>query len=461
MSDYPPLLDELPKDMGDTPSKDGLHSHIRRDARSKRALRRQRARNRKNQTDDSDSCLIATDGLRGIRKAYQPPPPPQPDTQQPPCCDSNSFRQLAGATPEKCTVSGQELHENKGLEQTERFKNRDLCSRPIWMNRHLVTHETEIYAALDLGTNNCRLLIATPTKSGHFRAIDRFSRIVRLGEGITTCCNLTDAAMERTLEALDICRAKLSRWPVRHQRLIATEACRLAANGHEFLERVRHQLGLELEIVSRETETRLAVAGCSALVEQETEALVLFDIGGGSSEIALVDISGYRSSRLADHIIAWTSLPVGVVTLAERFGGTHVNRHDFACMKAYVKSLIDQFHGRDSLGDLVYSPSFHLLGTSGTMTTLAGIHLGLERYDRRQIDGIWMCSEDVTRMTQRLLSWDMEQRMANPCIGTERADLVLAGCAILEAIRSHWPSRRLRVADRGLREGILMELMAC
>jgi len=334
-----------------------------------------------------------------------------------------------------------------------------LAPKAAWSGRH-VPQGAELYAALDLGTNNCRLLIAAPTSPGRFRTVERFSRIVRLGEGVANQDILSDEAMERAMEALDVCRFKLSQWPIQHQRFIATQACRQAVNGSQFLKRVRAQLGLDLEIVSRETEARLAVAGCSTLVERETQALVLFDIGGGSSEIALVDMSRRRSHRLAEHIIAWTSLPVGVVTLTERFGGSHVSVHDFNCMKTYVESLIDQFEGRDKLGDLVKCPSFHLLGTSGTMTTLAGIHLELERYDRRRIDGVWMCGEDVTRMTQRLLSWNMEQRMANPCIGPDRADLVLAGCAILEAIRAHWPSQRLRVADRGLREGILMELMA-
>jgi len=428
MSDYPPFLNALPKDVSNPPAKDNPPAHIGTTTQGKRALRRRRARKQKGQKNTALNGLISADNLRGMRKAYQPPPLLQP-------------KQWKRVT--ECPG-----------------KVKTALTKPVWVNRHVVSPDADIYAALDLGTNNCRLLIATPTRSGQFRSIDRFSRIVRLGEGISTCCSLTEAAMERALEALDICRDKLSQWPIRQQRLIATEACRLAANGHEFLERVRRQIGLELEVVSRETETRLAVAGCSALVGLETQALVLFDIGGGSSEIALVDLSKRRSKWLADHIIAWTSLPVGVVTLAERFGGTHVDKHDFACMKTYVKNLIDQFDGRDRLGTLIHCPSFHLLGTSGTMTTLASVHLGLERYDRRRIDGIWMGGEDVTRMTQRLLSWDMEQRMANPCIGVERADLVLAGCAILEAIRSYWPSRRLRVADRGLREGILMELMA-
>jgi len=332
---------------------------------------------------------------------------------------------------------------------------------PSWMSKpNRPNGFAGLYAALDLGTNNCRLLIATPTRPGHFRVIDAFSRIVRLGEGMERTRRLSDDAMNRAIEALKVCHSKLIQADITHQWLIATEACRLAENGADFIDRVRCETGLDLEIVDRETEARLAVSGCGTLVERKTEAIVLFDIGGGSSEIALIDISKRRSPRLAEHIIAWTSLPVGVVTLAERFGGEVVTEDDFVRMKNYVRKLLDKFSGRYKLDHLANSPNFHLLGTSGTVTTLAGIYLNLDRYDRRRVDGMWLKSADVTRMTEVLLSWDMSQRMANPCIGVDRADLVLAGCAILEAIRSVWPGSRLRVADRGLREGILTELMS-
>ncbi|WP_458543559.1 Ppx/GppA phosphatase family protein [Zhengella sedimenti] len=320
--------------------------------------------------------------------------------------------------------------------------------------------DAPIYAALDLGTNNCRLLMATPTRPGQFRVVDAFSRIVRLGEGLTATGRLSDAAMDRAIEALQVCAAKLKARRVRRARLIATEACRSAANGAEFIERVRRETGLKLEIVNRETEARLAVSGCGTLVERNTPGAVLFDIGGGSSEIALIDIPGRRSPHLAHHIVSWTSLPVGVVSLAERFGGRDVTRDIFEAMVADVSVMIADFEGRDRLAHLSGDTRFHLLGTSGTVTTLAGVFLELERYDRRRIDGIWLNSGDVTAMTERLLGWDFDARMANPCIGADRADLVLAGCAILEAIRRAWPSERLRVADRGLREGILTELMA-
>lgn len=321
-------------------------------------------------------------------------------------------------------------------------------------------YEPPLYAALDLGTNNCRLLIATPSRPGQFRVVDSFSRIVRLGEGFGTSGRLGDQAMNRAIEALKICRDKLESKNIRRRRLIATEACRSASNGADFLERVREEAGLELEIVDRQTEASLAVSGCGTLVNRETDALVLFDIGGGSSEIALIDVTCRRSSRLAEHITAWTSLPVGVVTLAEKFGGRDVTPENYAEMVAYVAGMLNDFSERHKLGELAQSTHFHLLGTSGTVTTLAGIHLGLERYDRRRVDGMWMGSQDVTDMTAKLLSWDFKTRVANPCIGADRADLVLAGCAILDAIRQIWPSERLLVADRGLREGILTELMS-
>lgn len=317
-----------------------------------------------------------------------------------------------------------------------------------------------VYAALDLGTNNCRLLVAIPGRPGQFRVIDAFSRIVRLGEGLSASGRLGDAAMARAVEALKVCAEKLGARDIRRARLIATEACRSAANGAEFIARVRDEAGLELEIIDRRTEARLAVSGCGSLVERDTDGVVLFDIGGGSSEIALVDLSRHRSARLSNHIVSWTSLPVGVVSLAERFGGRHVTREVFDAMVADVAGMLDSFEGRDRLAHVASGTRFHLLGTSGTVTTLAGVHLGLERYDRRRVDGLWLDDRMVDDMIERLLGWNFEQRVANPCIGADRADLVLAGCAILEAIRRYWPSPRLRVADRGLREGILSELMA-
>ena len=320
--------------------------------------------------------------------------------------------------------------------------------------------DVPVYAALDLGTNNCRLLVAIPTRPGQFRVVDAFSRIVRLGEGLSSSGRLGKPAMDRAVEALKVCSDKLKSRRVRRARLIATEACRSAENGSEFLERVRIEAGLALEIIDRKTEARLAVSGCGSLIERGTDGVVLFDIGGGSSEIALIDISRQRTPRLANHIVSWTSLPVGVVSLAERFGGRDVTQDVFDAMVDDVSRMLERFEGRGRLAHLASGGRFHLLGTSGTVTTLAGVHLGLERYDRRRVDGLWMDNDQVDAMLAKLISWNFEERVANACIGADRADLVLAGCAILEAIRRQWPSERLRVADRGLREGMLSELMA-
>ena len=311
------------------------------------------------------------------------------------------------------------------------------------------------YAALDLGTNNCRLLVARPTWEG-FRVIDAFSRIIRLGEGVSASGVIGEPAIVRAVEALGVCRDKMTNRGVTRARLIATEACRSAANGHEFLARIRGEVGIALEIVDRETEARLAAIGCTPLIDPDTEGVILFDIGGGSSELVLLGRPlPADGGPPVPEIRAWASLPVGVVTLAERHGGVTIGRDLFETMIAEVAAFVDRFAAahRTGLSDL------HLLGTSGTVTTIAGVHLELKRYDRRQVDGCWMREEEVTAVVERLLATDYAGRCANPCIGAERADLVLAGCAILEAIRRAFPCKRLRVADRGLREGMLVQLM--
>ncbi len=319
------------------------------------------------------------------------------------------------------------------------------------------------YAALDLGTNNCRLLVARPARDG-FRIVDAFSRIVRLGEGLSQTGRLSENAMQRTLGALDVCRDKMEARGVSRARLIATEACRSAGNGEEFLARVRHEIGLTLEIVDRQTEAHLAAGGCASLADPQAEGIVLFDIGGGSSEVVWLarDSAGAAPTRtpLADirgRVRHWTSLQLGVVTLAEKFGGMDVSPQAYEDMVSHVTWQLRPFI--ESAAREARCGRFHLLGTSGTVTTIAGIHLGLARYDRRRVDGIWMEADDVAAAITRLRGMTYAARVANGCIGTERADLVLAGCAIFDAIWRAFPSRRIRIADRGLREGILMQMM--
>ncbi len=322
---------------------------------------------------------------------------------------------------------------------------------------------TPTYAALDLGTNNCRLLIARPTYHGvdsaGFRIIDSFSRIVRLGEGVSQTGRLGEAAMGRTFEALESCRDKMNARGVTRARLIATEACRVAENGAQFVARVSAKMGLELEIVDRETEAHLAATGCASLADAAAEAVLLFDIGGGSSEIIWLAGAGRDAvPALSERIRFWVSVKLGVVTLAERFGGIDVSDEIFEAMVDCVTSELDGFIA--SAATLNRCANFHLLGTSGTVTTIGGIFLNLPRYDRRRVDGLWMsdCEIDATVGRLRLMSY--RERVANGCIGPERADLVLAGCAILEAIRRAFPAKRVRIADRGLREGILLQLIA-
>ncbi|CAN7213462.1 Ppx/GppA phosphatase family protein [Devosia sp. LjRoot3] len=318
-----------------------------------------------------------------------------------------------------------------------------------------------LYAALDLGTNNCRLLIARPHEHG-FRVLDGFTRIVRLGEGVSVTGRLGDAAMERTMEALKQCRNKLRDHQPTRMRLIATEACRAAENGPEFLGRVKEELGLELEIVDRRTEAELAVTGCADLIDDTAQGALMFDIGGGSSELAWLDFRGGRprsQGRMSASIRSWQSLPVGVVSIAERFGGVNVTPEVFEAMVGFVSEHLKQFRGREKLRQMIAAHPVHLIGTSGTVTTLAGLHLGLERYERQKVDGLWLKSQEVDDIMRVLLNMPFDRRVTHPCIGRDRADLVLPGCAIFEAIRREWPTERVRVADRGLREGILISLM--
>jgi exopolyphosphatase/guanosine-5'-triphosphate,3'-diphosphate pyrophosphatase len=311
------------------------------------------------------------------------------------------------------------------------------------------------YAALDLGTNNCRLLIARPTSDG-FRVVDAFSRIIRLGEGVAWTRRISEAAIARAVEALKICRDKMQSRGVMRARLIATEACRAAENGEEFRARVANEAGLELEIINSATEARLAATGCTELFDPAASSVILFDIGGGSSELVRLNRSGAgRRGPPAPDIVGWASLPVGVVTLAERYGGKAVSRAVYDAMVDEVAGLVDHFataHRRDLNG-------FHMLGTSGTVTTIAGVFLRLRRYDRRRVDGCWLSDVEISRVVDELMGMSFDERAANPCIGAERADLVLAGCAILDAIRRAFPCPRLRVADRGVREGMLVEMM--
>ncbi len=312
----------------------------------------------------------------------------------------------------------------------------------------------ERFAALDLGTNNCRLLIAAP-RGRQLRIVDAFSRIVRLGEGLSQTGALQSAAMERAIEALKVCAEKIEKRGVTRQRCIATQACRAAGNGAEFLARVEAETGLVFEIISTSEEARLSVKGCAELLDPKAEAGLVFDIGGGSTEISWIR---HGVNGAGADIAAWASLPLGVVSLSERWGGRDI---DFATYERIVESVRAEVAGLGdpaSLRDIFARDGAHYLGTSGTVTSIAGVHLALPRYRRDLVDGLWLSIEEARNVTERLRAMSFDDRAAEPCIGRERADLVVCGCAILEALQREWPASRIRVGDRGLREGMLADL---
>ncbi len=311
-----------------------------------------------------------------------------------------------------------------------------------------------VYAALDLGTNNCRLLIAKPFHNG-FRVIDAFSRIVRLGEGLSRSDTLSVEAMDRTVSALRVCRSKMRRRGVTDMRAVATEACRRAENCAVFLDRAERETGIRIEIITASEEARLALAGCAPLLDRSLPRAIVFDIGGGSTELMWIALENGRS-RLLDQI----SVPFGVVHLTERFGSDRVTWPDYEAMIEGVRDALAGFEVRNRIGAEVAEGRVQMLGTSGTVTTLAGIRMGLPRYDRSRVDGTWLDRAVALEIGRSLVDCDFAARAAHPCIGPDRADLVVAGCAVLEAIWALWPTPRLRIADRGVREGILSEFVS-
>jgi exopolyphosphatase/guanosine-5'-triphosphate,3'-diphosphate pyrophosphatase len=351
---------------------------------------------------------------------------------------------------------------------SEALEPPDSRPHPAPQSRNAGRRDAPHYAALDLGTNNCRLLIAAPTARG-FRIVDAYSRIVRLGEGLTAAGKLQDAAMERAMAALRVCADRVKRRNVFKVRAIATQACRIAENGPAFVERVRSETGLELEIISPKQEAQLSVAGCLNLFDRDrAKAALVVDVGGGSTELSWVDLTDgkldqqvrrFAPQRLP--IRAWLSIPIGVVTLAEQFPeGEMGSKAWFRAMVDAVKTRMDDFRHADAMRAHFDGGGAHMVGTSGAITSLAGLHLGLKRYERSAVDGLWMTETECRAVADRLLTLSRHQRAAEPCIGPDRADLVLAGAAILQAVQELWPCQRVRVADRGLREGLLLSLMA-
>lgn len=311
----------------------------------------------------------------------------------------------------------------------------------------------QVYGAVDLGTNNCRLLVAKPVQGG-FRIIDAFSRVVRLGEGLASTGRLSDAAMDRAVEALAVCAGKLARRQTTRIRAVATEACRAAANSSAFVDRVREETGIALDVITPSEEARLAVMGCWSLLEHCRGRAIVFDIGGGSTEVILTDVSGPGEPRIID----WLSIPLGVVTLSERINGSEISQDIYESIFADVQGALADFNARNGLSN-GGSKDVCLVGTSGTVTTLTSVHLGLQEYDRAVVDGASVKLADINKLARKVTFLDHAGRVAIPCIGEERADLVVPGCVIFEAIVGAWKTETLLVADRGIREGVLRNLM--
>jgi exopolyphosphatase/guanosine-5'-triphosphate,3'-diphosphate pyrophosphatase len=322
--------------------------------------------------------------------------------------------------------------------------------KPLWKR----DPHRRTYGAIDLGTNNCRLLIARPSDSG-FTVIDAFSRIVRLGEGLSHSGKLSEDAMDRAVGALAVCAEKLKRRNVSLSRSVATEACRRASNGRDFADRVRDETGIVLDIIEPAEEARLAVLGCHKLLEPGDGPALIFDIGGGSTELVLID-----QAQGSPQIRAWWSAPWGVVSLTESEGKEALEGPDRLLAYKRMRERARRAFANFSTLLPESKDGIRLLGTSGTVTTLASVHLALPSYDRRAVDGLHVPIEAMQKISEMIATMDYEERSSLPCIGTERADLVVAGCAILEAIMEIWPAKNLGVADRGIREGILRSLMA-
>lgn len=321
---------------------------------------------------------------------------------------------------------------------------------------------SKLYAALDLGTNNCRLLIAERAPSGGLRVVDSFSQIVRLGEGLARTGQLSEKAMGRAVEALRRCHDKVKRHQPVEARYIATQACRAATNGRAFLNQVHRTLGLRMETISPKEEAKYALLGSLDLVDAGHDFALVIDIGGGSTELCWIDAKtaverGIEGCSVRPPILGWASFPVGVVTLAESFEDKAEGWYER--MVEHVRQLLLANDAANRFGPLFRAGRGQLIGNSGTVTSLAGVHLRLDRYLRSAVDGVWLSRDGAAEARKRLHDATPEERAAEPCIGPERADLVLSGCAILDAVWSVWPAERLRVGDRGLREGILLSMM--
>lgn len=319
--------------------------------------------------------------------------------------------------------------------------------------------EEKVFAALDLGTNNCRLLVARQAQNTsqpyQLKVLDSFSRIVRLGEEMGEGQTLSSEAMDRTIKALKACKRKLDKFNLCQARYVGTEACRRAQNSAEFLDRVRNEVGIEIEVISTEEEARLALTGCAMLMAPEPKYALVFDIGGGSTEVLWVKLHDDKTHEILD----WFSLNKGVMNLAESFGGVHMADHYYDEMVRLVQEKLAEFNQRNGITAAIENGQVQMLSTSGTVTTLAAIHLELPRYDRNRIDGLTLTRKELLDAASGVQKLRASERFSHPCIGSERSDFIVSGCALFEAVVQLWPVPQMTIADRGVREGIVISLM--
>jgi len=311
------------------------------------------------------------------------------------------------------------------------------------------------YAAIDLGTNSCRLVIASPTPAS-FRVVETFSRITKLGEGIIKNNELSKEAIKRTIKALKVCSEIVNEYaPIHKFRFVATAACRRAKNINEFLAEVKRQAGLNLEIISSQEEARLSVVGCIPLLNRNIKRTLVFDIGGGSTEISLARITNSGKT----FVEGFVSLPYGVVTVSEAFPNKDMTNLAYNTIIERTHALLAEFEAKHNIREAITRQEIQVIGTSGTVTVLGALHLNLTRYNRSAVDGISLSCQDVTRTITKIRRMGDEGRKKHPCIGPQKADLTMAGCAIIEALSSFWNVSEVTVADRGIREGILLDMM--
>ncbi len=311
------------------------------------------------------------------------------------------------------------------------------------------------YVAIDLGTNSCRLVVATPTTTS-FRVVETYSKVVRLGEGIIQDNELSMKAMRRTLQALKVCRGVIDEYmPIASSRFVATAACRRAKNVGTFVDMVKKEAGIELEVISSKEEARLSVVGCLPLLNRNIKRVLVFDIGGGSTQISLARVTDFGKT----FIEGFVSLPYGVVTISEAFAGHEMSKLEYNTVLERTQSILQEFEDKHQIMDAIFNQEIQVIGTSGTVTVIGAVHLKLPRYNRSAVDGIAISQPDINFTINKIKTMGAEGRCKHPCIGQSKSDLTIAGCAIIEALTTFWPISEITIADRGIREGILLDLM--